>query len=443
MRVNILFVLLLAMCGFLCSVGAFTQAPAENPAPAAVSTPATQTAPPVSETPASKSEEVNGQGTKPAPVVSAHPATKMNCTDCHKVENPTKDSAALKPCPRPKDMEAAAAKDLPDFLILDQLSNLYVPVVFPHKLHLKMEAMGSGCAICHHHSEPGKTPACRECHKPGGDSADLKQPSLKGAYHRQCLACHREWSHENDCMVCHAKRGATPPAEIKPDTSDMLGKLHPNVVEPEKFVYNTPNVGENIKVTFRHKEHIEVFGKRCVDCHRQENCSRCHDPAKNEKHVRKDVHEDCSGCHDVQNGDCTQCHQDKETPPFDHATRTNGFSLAEYHAALACNKCHTDPKSYKGLTRACDTCHKPDFQPKEFKHERTGFKLDALHEAASCKDCHTQSIGKPAVCTGCHKDGRKYPDKMPGEKVAKPAATVPTPETVPPATSPAPESPKS
>ena len=33
----------------------------------------------------------------------------------------------------------------------------------------------------------------------GVENADLRMPNLKGAYHRQCLNCHRDWAHENEC----------------------------------------------------------------------------------------------------------------------------------------------------------------------------------------------------------------------------------------------------
>jgi hypothetical protein len=68
------------------------------------------------------------------------------------------------------------------------------------------------CAGCHHHSplEPQKpVPACRTCHDKQTDVA-TGRADLLGAYHQQCLGCHRQMGGtEKDmpqtCDGCHAK----------------------------------------------------------------------------------------------------------------------------------------------------------------------------------------------------------------------------------------------
>ncbi|MFN3695286.1 MAG: cytochrome c3 family protein, partial [Ignavibacterium sp.] len=64
-------------------------------------------------------------------------------------------------------------------------------------------------------------------------------PDLKGAYHRQCMDCHREWSGETGCNSCHV-----PIKDFKPEKKEVIqkryaGKEHPVVLEPTKLVYET------------------------------------------------------------------------------------------------------------------------------------------------------------------------------------------------------------
>lgn len=337
--------------------------------------------------------------------------TSGDCGACHSSATPSKDDLFPKNCSRTEKTEAAkadSAPKAPDVFILDKLSDIYVPVVFPHKLHASMEAMADGCTVCHHHSPPGKTLACSSCHNGDTNPQDLRQPGLKGAYHRQCLSCHREWSHDTDCSVCHAKRRAGQIAP-KPDSTDILGSLHPKVETPDKFVYKTPGVDPESMVTFHHKEHTALFGKRCVDCHKKENCSHCHDAAApQQKHVRQDPHEDCTKCHEISE-DCSRCHKQEEPPGFNHLVRTT-FPLKGFHKDLACQKCHGTSGSFKGLKPSCASCHNSEWFPDNFDHAKTGVTLDELHSMASCNMCHIDGLGKPAQCKGCHDDGRKFPE---------------------------------
>jgi hypothetical protein len=81
--------------------------------------------------------------------------------------------------------------------------------MFTHKAHL---GYAGDCGACHHHSPAGEYPACGQCHsaKEVKTAAD-KTIGLKGAYHRQCMDCHKAMgSGPMGCTDCHAK--AKPPA---------------------------------------------------------------------------------------------------------------------------------------------------------------------------------------------------------------------------------------
>jgi hypothetical protein len=308
-----------------------------------------------------------------------------------------------------------AATSAPDSFLLDQLTDLYGPVFFPHKLHAEMEGMAQGCDVCHHHNPEGKVLACRECHGGSSNPEHLGQPGLKGAYHRQCLSCHREWSHSTDCAVCHAHRGAGQVAPVTPESTDIMGRLHPNIEPPGKWVYQTPDMEEGPIVTFLHKEHIGMFGLKCVECHRRENCSRCHGGQPVEAHVRSDPHEDCVKCHDVSDN-CALCHAKEEKAGFDHGVRS-GFALKLFHQTLKCSQCHPGGREFAPLDPACSNCHGAEWLPEKFDHALAGLILDETHTVLGCKDCHTSGLGHPPACADCHDDGRKPPESLPGKRV--------------------------
>lgn len=314
-------------------------------------------------------------------------------------------------------MDSSNSRTVPDTFVIDKISELYGPVLFPHGRHASMAGMAGGCTACHHQERSGVPQPCDACHGEATPASNLRQPSLRGAYHRQCLSCHRDWSGGMNCEQCHAKRVLGEPVEPAPDPSDGAGALHPNVQAPEKKIYPTPGVEEGPMVTFNHREHVEVFGKRCVDCHVNEHCGRCHDPRGNTpKPVRDDPHQDCTNCHAVAD-DCSVCHAKAESPGFDHAKRT-GFAMKPYHQDVACRGCHTDASSYKGLKRQCTSCHAPNWAPTEFEHAKSGtLALDERHEGMDCSGCHPNGMGSPVTCTACHKKKFTYPRKSPGTRL--------------------------
>jgi hypothetical protein len=302
---------------------------------------------------------------KPQPEV----VQNVRCSDCHTRPNPTKTDPALVPCPR------FAREKGPDVVLIDQLSAQYVPVIFAHKLHAQMTEMTGGCAACHHFNPSHKILPCRECHS-GTERENLAKPGLRGAYHRQCLNCHREWSHETDCVVCHARKTASSAAVVLPDPTDIMGILHPNAEQPVIKTYRTKHEPGRL-VTFRHQDHVRRYGFRCVNCHREQNCSRCHKPENGAVQVKtlKEHHSPCAACHETGEDKpelCSHCHADEATPPF--------------------------------------------------RHDKTGLVLDENHQDAACRDCHEGSqFDRKPTCSECHeeKDKITYPEKLPGKRVNK------------------------
>ena len=95
----------------------------------------------------------------------SHTTETGECRQCHFCDKPTKENPCLRPCTRISQRNAAQYQDqLPDVLVMDILSEIYVPVVFSHKYHAEMADMSGGCDVCHHQN--GTIDKCQPCHPP-------------------------------------------------------------------------------------------------------------------------------------------------------------------------------------------------------------------------------------------------------------------------------------
>jgi hypothetical protein len=291
--------------------------------------------------------------------------------------------------------------------MLRELVDLYEPVPFSHREHAEMAEMWEGCTTCHHHTpevfapkrqgrldhpnqeDAAKVPACKSCHSTE-DSSDLHMPSLKAAYHRQCLNCHRDWMDANACSACHSPRpqasASQPTTSRRPTTrppspDDIVGRMHKPIQPPQVKEYTTrftPVAGP--RVLFRHEEHVKEYGIKCVACHRGDSCSACHSPSAASAATSpvsrplkaaatwEESHQPCVACH--RNDACSSCHyQPGQTPPprFNHDM--TGQKLGKDHRKLACGDCHLAYNTPGALTCGDSSCHK---KPMEFPRRRPG-----------------------------------------------------------------------
>lgn len=351
-------------------------------------------------------------------------SSKLTCKTCHECEVPTKKDPCLIACPRNQMVTVYQSADKTvNVVTLDELSKKYMPVVFSHRAHAQMSEMSGGCVICHHYNTSGPIQPCKNCHQAERKREDISKPDLEAAYHRQCINCHREWSHQNDCTSCHAlKSGNT--AVQKVDTKKAGFKDHPKLETPKKVVYETLD-RKGKYVTFYHDEHLNLFGATCINCHQQENCTQCHDKGKatlTQKFYNAPIkihktadqhHKPCFSCH--SDDKCTVCHSNKPEGPFNHAERT-GWALNRFHESLSCTKCHGTSYKFAKLDNKCESCHK-NFAAGKFDHSVTGLKLDENHKDADCTDCHKEkNFSATPTCTNCH-DDKSYPKNKPGKEV--------------------------
>lgn len=337
----------------------------------------------------------------------------LKCTTCHSCEVPTKNNPCLYPCPRYiMPVEKLSALIGPETVTINKIKSkqdLYKPVVFSHRLHAEMSDMSGGCETCHHYNPVGKILKCESCHSVERKRENLDRPDLKGAYHQQCMNCHKSWSHEIECNSCHTLN------KMKENiTKDYSKKKHKKIETPIKKIYTT-SYGKGKIVTFLHTEHNTLYKQDCTNCHNNSSCVSCHDkkPELTKISKTKDKHEKCSSCHNTK-VNCETCHKTTETTGFNHFART-GFELKGAHLKLVCNDCHTNSKSFKGLDKKCITCH-TDWKQGSFDHKVTGLILDDNHIEAECTDCHTDKDYTKKECNGCHEEF-SYPKQKPGKLI--------------------------
>lgn len=156
-------------------------------------------------------------------------AFERSCTVCHRGSAPPRterrDPREINGSRLLSTLAAlpAPSEDFPEKVEIKVLASKYQPSMLPHKkiveklhsitqksklarsFHGKTEAL---CAGCHHHSPVGqRPPACSSCHGDSGHKT-LDRPSLKVAYHRQCMGCHQKMGiKEQGCTDCHARAG--------------------------------------------------------------------------------------------------------------------------------------------------------------------------------------------------------------------------------------------
>ncbi|MCP4572846.1 MAG: cytochrome c3 family protein [bacterium] len=339
------------------------------------------------------------------------PGAKGQCADCHLCAEPTAEDPCMVSCARHGGQFRGVHEvaEGPGVVVIDQLAARYEPVVFAHELHASMAAMSGGCTNCHHYSEDsGAIPTCRQCHAADRSEVDLSMPALKGAYHRQCMNCHLDWSGDNSCDFCH-REAAEPGAPVAHDATDIVGIPHPVIEAVATYTYETSHADAPV-VTFHHSDHVDVFGQQCVDCHRGDSCKSCHHgDQKPAEHARLDHVTSCCACHGER--DCNFCHGREPMPRFDHALST-GFDLAPYHAGRACQDCHGDPRAFRYPSGDCAECH-IHWEDGGFDHGITGLVLSADHEENDCSDCHVDlDFARRPSCDDCHDDYR-FPAESP------------------------------
>jgi len=119
--------------------------------------------------------------------------------------------------------------DIPDKVVLKDLSDKYKPAELSHRKHVLalMKGMkdnplakyfhrdqGTMCQGCHHNSPAAKNPpGCGNCHaQPHGKALSANEPARPGllaALHGQCMSCHKDMAVKPEataCTACHQEK---------------------------------------------------------------------------------------------------------------------------------------------------------------------------------------------------------------------------------------------
>jgi hypothetical protein len=148
-----------------------------------------------------------------------------------KMTKPQKESLAVTMLQgRPKNLETYPLEDIPDKVVIKELSDKYGPVELSHRKHVvalikgmkdsQLAAYfhsdpGTLCQGCHHNSPPAKEPpACGNCHadlhgKTAFDAKEANRPGLLAAMHGQCMRCHQDMAVKpvaTACTECHEEK---------------------------------------------------------------------------------------------------------------------------------------------------------------------------------------------------------------------------------------------
>jgi len=339
----------------------------------------------------------------------------QSCFDCHRCDQPTAADPCLKRCPSSQvsnEGQIGCADMGPKIVMIAGLSDLYQPVEFTHRLHAEMSLMDQGCSQCHHYSSGSTTQPCRECHAVMPAKVSLNQPGLKGAYHRQCLDCHIEWSHSQGCETCHLPVDNSQ-LIVTPEEGGSVDREQSTVAAKTTISYQTTHAEAPI-VSFHHKERSQDFGQECTGCHESEGCRECHD-ARRAASVGIDRTVTCFGCHQETN--CTFCHSSSEREASHHG-RIDSWQLKGYHRELPCSDCHGSASEFSTPSADCGQCH-GDWGP-DFTHAATGLVLNEDHSDIECENCHLEGdFARLPDCTTCHDDELAFPAQLPGSRMER------------------------
>jgi hypothetical protein len=341
------------------------------------------------------------------------PASAQDCTDCHVCENPKPADPCLRECSRDMhvpDWHDLSSMDSPDIVVINTLVEHYEAVTFDHAAHASMSGMGGhNCSICHHENPDGQIECCCDCHPSEGVEGDAEIIDLKSAYHRQCMFCHRDWSGEADCEICHL------PLD---DNGEPLGMRRQPPQSPHREARPVMNFLTEHEpapyVTFHHETHAGAYGISCNDCHELDDCSSCHLGTHAE--VLPELHDfsnrsTCNHCHSTNQ--CGACHSQEPDRIFRHSY--TGFPLKSYHSGVSCRSCHGEQHAHGGLARDCQGCHTSGWGDTDsFDHaSKTGVDLGEDHEGMECGDCHPDLGFQAApVCSDCHDEEDWGPDLL-------------------------------
>jgi len=343
------------------------------------------------------------------------PHQKVDCAKCHAGGVFTKRPADCYSCHR-SDYEKAKDPDhvAAGFPIACQTCHLPSHTTFRQA---KFDHQGTyplvgahavqACGSCHKGSVYKGTPRdCAGCHKPDFDRATAPNHAAAG-FALACETCHRN-----------------------SDPTWKQGKYSHTAAWPLVGAHATPSCVTCHKATV-----YKGLPSDCVACHKSD-----YDQSKEPGHLAAGFPTACESCHKVADPTWKQ-------GKFDHAP---AYPLVGAHAVQTCVSCHKGGV-YKGTSRDCVGCHKPDFDRsaapnhvaagfalacetchrgsdptwKQGKYTHTAaWPLVGAHTTPACATCHRSNVykGLPSDCVACHKTDYDQSKEPPHQSAGFPTA---------------------
>lgn len=370
-----------------------------------------------------------------------------------------------------------SAETMPSLLILDRSHTNekvddYEPVRFMHKAHASR--LNGNCNECHHRVQKDKNdrigeeivftdldnrkPAsCVSCHQYANEKDAPDRPGLKGAYHEQCIGCHKKADSVNaptDCTGCHAKRtpdhkkfitltGNPKPQEVTARCLDCHEDVGQEVLKSAHWNWSGPSPntkGYEHRTDLGKKDvlnnyciHVNSNEARCAQCHvgygwkdesfdfknpKNIDCLVCHDttgtyrkdapnggmPMKEvniiqvAQNVGKTSRETCGACHFYGGGGANVKHGDLEPALIDPPDE---FDVHMGRAGMDCQDCHrTKDHQIAGQCLAIPTsegrvtCEQCHGENPHNMNHVVGFHLDQHSKTVACQTCHVPHFAK-------------------------------------------------
>lgn len=265
------------------------------------------------------------------------------CANCHEIDE-AKPSAECLLCHKAKSPSEIETK-----VYSAESAAEKKEIVFSHKTHTYMDATCKTCHVRIERSTSVKT---------------LELPQLEA-----CLGCHDgEKAPIEDCSVCHAEGSPV-------------------------------NATHKVSWDTQHGLESKFGNAKCMVCHEQTTCIRCHQDEKPRDHNaswRRIAHgaeaawnrQRCMACH--QEDFCERCH--RETEPRSHR---GGWESGPTRHCFACH--------FPISSSPCSTCHK------DAPHPNAPASPHPPFNGFECDECHPTPAGifpphpDPGVeCTICH-----------------------------------------
>ena len=280
----------------------------------------------------------------------------------------------------------------------------------------------SQCSLCHAPLDTTQDQLCMDCHK------DVNQQIASGQ------GTHGQTKNVNECARCHSEHQGS---EFDPLTP-ALGEFNHSTTQFSllwhQVNYDKTTMScvachtidqkfnlDQAKCETCHQDHaadfmvqhVQDFGKNCVDCHDGQDRMTDFDHANTDfpldgKHV------------ELRCGECHQLQADAKVGAQTPTGLDQVFEATFTNTSTECVACHEEPKIHQGVFDTnCADCHTSSswlpasWDNKVFDHtQTTGFSL-ARHTQKDdgsqfiCKDCHQGDIRQfdLNVCVDCHSQG--------------------------------------